>query len=257
MANQNNQMGLLSNSPNNPYTRRFGPDGARTHFSEYPINPLTGEPEYLTGDIWSQGIPTSGKGNEIDYYGNETTPNYSGIPMEHPANRSTELVDYDRQFKELLGGYSLPFPQSKEQMASSLYRVGNRDDPTLKLLDETPPRFSAANQMGIAKGYNHQANNAPMSFGSPGLEGSLLSQGPYYPQHQQKQFVDDMPPQISRTMGAGARPRGLLTQPPDANGSNSAQSGYDKNAGWVAAGKIMSDFGQEYMREDPFGDRGR
>mgnify|MGYP000479678280 CR=1 FL=1 len=117
---------------------------AQNNFSEYPINPLTGQPEYLTGDIWSQGIPTSGKGNEIDYYGNETTPDYAGV--------------------------KIPFPgQSQEELASAMYRV---DDPS-------GPRFGAANQMGVAEGYNHQMANAPMGFGTYAPMG-LWNYGPIH-----------------------------------------------------------------------------
>ena len=97
----------------------------------------------------------------------------------------------------------------------------------------SPPRFASANNES-----SRWMVDAPMGFNG-GQPPGLLD----------KQF--------SRTMGAGSRQGGLLTQPPNANGSNSAQTGYDKNAGWAAAGKIMSDFGLEYMREDPFGDRGR
>lgn len=136
---------------------------ARENFREWPINPLTGQPEYLTGDIWGEGPPTDGRDQVIDMYGKVTYPNYTGtsLPFDDPS----------------IAGERIPFPeQTPEQMAGSMYRVG----------DPSYPRFAAANQMGTAEGYNHQMVNAPMGFGMSGpgqdtgqpLPGLLASESP-------------------------------------------------------------------------------
>jgi hypothetical protein len=82
-------------------------DYARTHFREYPINPLTGKPEYLTSDISS---PIDGKGAMFDTEGNLIPSNPAGsrLPFDDPS----------------IAGTRIPFPeQSQEQMAMALNRV--------------------------------------------------------------------------------------------------------------------------------------
>jgi hypothetical protein len=84
---------------------------AQNFFREFPVG-LDGNPVY-GGPL--ETPPSEGKGSVYDMEGNLIPPNSAGtsIPFDDPS----------------IAGVSIPFPeQTPEQMASAMYRVGDRDN---------------------------------------------------------------------------------------------------------------------------------
>ena len=173
---------------------------AQNYFSEYPINPLTGS-EYLTGDIWSQGVPTSGKGNTIDMFGKETTPNYAGesLPFDDPSIAGVSIPHPTEKYLGMYAnaqlpdmgigdggtsGYSLPRgsggPAQQQAMFGQMYRPDAQG-----LLSGTidTPKAGATDVFGYSQFGNHPSiprNTASVGASNPEQPqiGGLLSDNP-------------------------------------------------------------------------------
>ena len=174
---------------------------AQNFFSEWPRNPLTGEIEYLTGDIWGEGPPTDGRDQVIDMYGNVTSPNYAGesLPFDDPSIAGVSIPHQKEKYLDMYAnaqlpdmgigdggtsGYSLPRgsggPGQQQAMFSQMYHPDAQG-----LLSGTidTPKAGATDVFGYSQFGNHPSiprNTASVGASNPEQPqiGGLLSDNP-------------------------------------------------------------------------------
>ena len=192
---------------------------AQNYFREYPINPLTGQPEYLTGDIWGKGPPTDGRDQVIDMYGKVTSPNYAGtsIPFDHPS----------------IAGERIPFPeQSQKELASAMYRVDDRDN--------SVPRFSNRH-LSPDLPYSVTGMSGPGQDTGEPLPGLLASKppGPTESDYKLYNWLDNPTP-------TKQEPPSLL-----ADNSNTDKSGWERDKKFNdALGQMIMQWGMNQATDD-------
>ena len=183
---------------------------AQNYFREYPINPLTGQPEYLTGDIWSQSVPTDGRDQVIDMYGNVTSPNYTGtsLPFDDPSIAGTSISHPKEKYLDMYAnaqlpdmgigdggtsGYSLPRgsvgPGQQQAMFSQMYHPDAQGllSGTIDTLKDkegiSNPKAGATDVFGYSQFGNHPSiprNTASVGASNTGQPqiGGLLADNP-------------------------------------------------------------------------------
>jgi len=201
---------------------------AQNYFREFPVG-LDGNPVY--GATPGMPSPSEGKGAMFDLEGNLIPPNSGGtsLPFDHPS----------------IAGTRIPFPeQSADQQAMALSRV---DDPS-------GPRFGAANQMGVAEGYNHQMVNAPMGFGmsGPGQDTGQLP-GLLADDMSGPKWTDGMKLR-QKAERDRKRKLGLLGDASDTNQSTN-KSGWEKDKKFSNTQNLLMELGMNMYKDesDPFG----
>ena len=130
---------------------------AQNFFRDFPVNPLTDEPDYLAGDIGSQG------GTYDRGLVQSTNPNDFGDWITDPSgDPSGTRIPFD---DPMIAGTRIPFPeQSLEEMAVAGHRV---EDPS-------SPRFSSRHQVDPSNIPSSVTGQYAKSGG--GMEGLLSPQ---------------------------------------------------------------------------------